>query len=100
MAPGEKHILWAAKDISKTMINYATATANPSFQDGRDLGDLDDVSDTDPSEVAELVAEAALGVAATVYPGHDGGASCGSNKAVESVEDYSGKIQLQIMFSL
>lgn len=92
MAPNEKHLVWLSKELTKTQINYATVTANPIFQDGRDLGDLDDVTDTDPSELAELAAEPSIEVLSTVYQGHNNGQSCGSNKAVESIEDFAGML--------
>lgn len=94
LGPSEKHMFYVAKQISKSLLNNATVTANPLFQDGRDLEDMDDVTDTDPSEVAALVADPSIGVSATVYTGHDDGSSCGSNKAVESVSDFAGKEML------
>jgi hypothetical protein len=97
LAPNEKHILWAEREIKASLGNTATVTGNPIFTDGRDLVDLADVVDTDPSAVALLSHEPSLSVRATVYSGNDDGASCGTSRAKDSVEDFVGGFPIRFL---
>jgi hypothetical protein len=91
LAPNEKHVMWAEREIKATIVSTASVTGNPIFHDGRDLVDLVDVVDTDPSEVALLSHEPNLSVSVTVYAGNDDGASCGTSRAKDAVEDFLGE---------
>lgn len=92
LAPNEKYVAWVEREIKSSLVNVITVTGNPIFKDGRDLIDLADVVDTDPSEVALLSHEPNLSVRATVYSGNDDGASCGTSLAKDAVEDFLGEL--------
>lgn len=92
LAPNEKHILFVEREITKSLVNSASVVGNPVFGDGRDLVDLDDVTDSDTSEVSLLAHEPNLSAIATVYAGSDNGSSCGTSRAKKSAEDFIGML--------
>jgi hypothetical protein len=66
-------------------LNNAAVTANPVGPDGRDLIGVDDVTDSDPSEVAKLEYTASINIENTVYLGHNVGEYCSTDIPTEEV---------------
>lgn len=99
LAPNEKHMLFVEREITKSLVNVASVVGNPVFGDGRDLVDMDDVTDADPSEIALLAHEPSLSVTATAYSGSDGGLSCQTSRAKKSVEDFIGTFTWSLITS-
>ena len=83
LAPGETFTLSFQTTINGDLTNTATATGNPVDENGADMPDQSDPSDTDPAEVNELTP--AIQINNTVYEGHDGGSSCEGSELVTGV---------------
>ena len=76
LAPGDSQLLFQQANISGDLLNEATATGNPTYTDGTDIVEAEDVTDSDTAEVDEIVVNPAIDIQKTVYLGHDSGASC------------------------
>jgi uncharacterized repeat protein (TIGR01451 family) len=90
LAPGESIVLSVPTTITSTLKNTAVVTGNPITEAGKDIVDLKDVRNEDASTVTLLESKADVSISNKVYKGVDGGVSCGTSVAVESVEGFFG----------
>lgn len=86
LAPGETAIVAYTTTINGNLVNTVEVIGNPVKPDGSDLLGVDDVKDSDPSEVVEKQGNPSINIENVVYAGDDNGESC--FKGVELVEDY------------
>jgi len=80
-APGERQVLFFEASLNGDLVNTATASGN-------DIPGLDDPTDEDTAAVDEVAP--AIEIQKTVYLGNNGGASCDTATAVESVTGANG----------
>jgi hypothetical protein len=85
LKPMESVIVSYTSKISSPLRNEATVKGNPVLPDGKDIPNVPDVSDTDPSSVGIVEYHPAIAVQNAVYIGDDNGLSCGT-EAVELVK--------------
>ena len=89
LAPGESFLFPSSSNIQGNLTNLVTVTANPIYENGTDIVDLEDVTAQDPSSIGFIQYTPSIDVTNTVYLGeNDGGALCPS--AGEYVEDFKG----------
>ncbi|MDG1409606.1 MAG: DUF11 domain-containing protein [Acidimicrobiales bacterium] len=77
LAPGESVVLYYDSTITADLTNTATATGDPTDDQGVPL-DVADVTDDDTAAVV-LDYTPAIAINKTVYAGHDSGATCDTN---------------------
>lgn len=83
LLPGESTLVVLPSRATGNLINRCTVTATPGSADGNQLM-LNDVSDSDISEVDIIALNPQIAVTNNVYRGLDNGSSCGT--ATERVE--------------
>ena len=88
LAPGLTSMITLPGQISESLQNIATVTANPTSASGIDLSDVADVSSSDPSSIALIAFQPAVELANKVYLGSEEAKSCGT--AVEVVQGMFG----------
>lgn len=88
LPPGAKITVPFQTAINGKLVNHVEAFGNPIKPDGTDLPGIDDVMDTDPSEVDEVKANPSIEITNKVYVGKDSGELCDTGKPVEKVEGY------------
>lgn len=89
LAPGKSFLFPSLSHINGNITNLVTVTANPVYENGTDIEDLEDVTAEDPSSIGLIQYTPSINVTNTVYLGeNDGGATCPT--AVEHVEDFKG----------
>jgi hypothetical protein len=90
LAPGRSAIVSHDGQITKDLKNLAIVTANPITVDGRDIPDLNDVRDEDPSSVGRKAHDPKIAINTLVYPGDSGKQPCG--RGLNSLEGYAGDV--------
>jgi hypothetical protein len=90
LAPGKSIAVFIPGYITEDVVNVAVVTANPVTDEGKDIGDLSNVSSEDSSEVKKISPVAAVKISNTVYVGKDGGKKCGTLDALETVSARYG----------
>jgi uncharacterized repeat protein (TIGR01451 family) len=90
LAPGKSATVSYDGQITKDLKNLAVVTANPVTDDGRDLLDLADVRDDDPSSVGRKAHDPKIAINTLVYPGDNAKLPCA--KANNTIEGYAGDI--------
>lgn len=86
LAPGASATVAYQTTVNGNLVNTVEVKGNPVKPDGTDLLGVDNVRDSDPSEVVEKQGNPSIQIVNRVYLGSDDGDSCAS--AVEKVEDY------------
>ena len=74
LAPGASLVYYYAATIQNDLTNTATASGNPTDENGGDLPGLENPSATDTARVDKVAP--AITLAKTVYIGHNSGADC------------------------
>jgi uncharacterized repeat protein (TIGR01451 family) len=90
LAPGRSAIISHDGQITGDLKNLAVVTANPVTEDGRDLLDLADVKDEDPSSVGRKAHDPKIAINTLVYSGDSGKLPCG--RALNTLEGYAGDV--------
>ena len=88
LAPGLISMIALQREITTSLQNIATVTANPTLVSGVDIPGVVDVSASDPSSIVLLAYSPAVEIANKVYLGSDDAKSC--DTAVEFVEGRFG----------
>lgn len=101
LAPGDSVTIAYGTTIDGELKSIASVTANPTLEDGSDIPDSTNVSDTDDVLVGELEYYPGVSVDNIVYLGDDMGVSCetGMEKVVGNMLDkvtycFNGTVQL------
>lgn len=88
LAPGDSAVVIYAGLITGDDRNVVQVAANPVTPNEEDIVGAEDVSDSDPSEVATIDANPRITIKNKVYQGDDDGSQCGTDAALESAEGY------------
>lgn len=90
LAPGDSFTVSLPSTIETTLENIADVTAIPITPEGVEITGVDDVTDSDTSEVEKLEHDASILIENNVYLGHDDGQSCDTDAAISRVSGYDG----------
>lgn len=90
LAPGKSAIVSHESQITKSLQNIAHVLANPITEDGRDIPNLEDVEDSDPSKVGRKVHEPEIAINTLVYTGDSGKGPC--QRAVDKINGYKDDV--------
>ena len=83
LAPGATLVFYYDGTLSGDLVNRATTSGNPTDENGTDIPNLPDPTDSDPAEVRQT--GPGIRLDKTVYLGHDSGAGCeGTELAVDN----------------
>lgn len=91
LAPGSSTIVAVPTEITGSMETFANVSATPFTADGRKILDHAIVTAHDAASVGMLELNPSVGLSNKVYLGDDDGASCGTNIAVDRVEESFGE---------
>jgi hypothetical protein len=93
LAPGDSVTIAYATTITGPLTSIATATANPTLEDGSDIPDSVDVKDDDDVMVGELDYYPGVAIDNVVYIGDDMGVGCETG-----MEKVTGKMSDKVTY--
>lgn len=90
LAPNSTRLVPLIGAIEGALVNTVQVSATPVSESGTVIVGVDEVTDSDPSEVDQLVYNASISIENTVYVGDNGGDSCITDIPAEKVTSFSG----------